>query len=121
MAQSIKILGQRAGTTSTGICVYNVPASTSATVSTITISNNTTAAQSFKLWLQLEGAGVATGTTGVALPAVTTGSYLYYDQVIDANSTFAITLGITLGADASIVASTSSTSMSINVFGVEVS
>ena len=121
MPQTIKILGQQAATTSTGISVYNVPAATTATISSIVISNNTASAQTFRVWLQLEGVGVAAGTTLIAAPAATTGSYLYYDQPIDANSTFVSTIGITLGADAAIVVSGSSTSMSVNVFGVEVS
>jgi hypothetical protein len=119
MADIFRVLGQYAGTTTTGIVVYNVPAGTTTTISTITVCNNTTNLQTFKMWVVPSG-GLAGGTTGIALPAVTSGSYIFYDQQVEPNSTFACTFGITLGTDASIVASTSSTSMSINVFGVEV-
>lgn len=119
MADTFKVLGQYAGTTTTGICVYNVPVATTTTVSTITVCNNTTSLQTFKMWIQAT-AGSNQAVTGIALPAVTSGNYIFYDQQVEPTSTFACTFGITLGTDASIVASTSTTSMSINVFGVEV-
>lgn len=119
MADTFKVLGQYAGTTSTGICVYNVPVATTTTVSTISICNCTSSLQTFKLWIQAT-AGANIGTTAIALPAVTSGLYVYYDQQVEPFSNFSATLGITLGADASIIVSTSSTSVSINVFGVEV-
>jgi hypothetical protein len=119
MPDTFKVLGQQAGSTS-GICLYNAPtgASASATISTVTISNNTNVTQTFKLWV-ISSSGPSAGVAATP-PAVTSAQYLYYDQIVDPNSCFAITIGITLGSDASICVQNSSTSMSNNAFGIEV-
>ena len=119
MAQALKNLGSYAGTLTTGISIYKVPASTSTTVSSLVICNNSGASATFRVWWAASGS--AAGTTGITAPAATTGSYLYFDVQIDANSTFIATIGITMATLDTLVVSSSTTSMSFNLYGVEVS
>lgn len=119
MGQVLKVLGSYAGTVTTGISVYKVPAATSTTISSILVCNNSGSAVTFRIWY--DAAGSAAGTTGIAAPATTTGAYYFFDQELDANSTFSATLGITLGANNTVIVSSSSTSVSFNLFGAEIS
>jgi hypothetical protein len=109
MADTLKILGQAAPAATNTVDVYTVPGSTSATVSTISICNRAATAGTFRVSVAIAGAALANA------------QYLYYDQSIDAYSTFTITTGITLAATDKIRFYASSANMSINVFGVEIS
>jgi hypothetical protein len=109
MADTLKILGQSAPAITTTTDVYTVPAATSATISTISVCNRAATAGSFRISVAIGGAALANA------------QYLYYDQSIDAYSTFTITTGITLAATDRIRFYASSANMSINVFGVEIS
>lgn len=109
MADSLKILGQAALTSTTLTDVYTVPAATSATVSTVVVCNRAAGATNFRLSVAIAGA------------ADTSAQYIFYDQAIDGNSTFTITIGMTLGATDKIRAYTSGSAISVNIFGVEIS
>ena len=112
MPQTIKILAQHDSPDTTTLTdIYTVPALTTATVSTVTVCNRGSTAATFRLSAAINGA------------VDTLSQYLYYDQVIDGNSTFAVTLGITLGAGDKLrfYAASNNTNLSVNVFGIEVS
>lgn len=108
MAESLKVLAQSAPAATTLTDVYTVPSLTSATVSTITVCNRSATATTFRLSVAVAG----------AVDAVQ--QYIYYDQTIDGNSTFGITIGMTLGAADKIRVYVGSATISVNVFGVEV-
>ena len=109
MTDALKVLGQSALAATTLTDVYTVPAATSTTVSTLTVCNRGGASGTFRLSVAIGGA------------ADTAAQYIYYDQYLDANSTFAATVGITLAATDKIRAYASSANFSVNIFGVEVS
>lgn len=109
MAEALKVLGQAALAATTLTDIYTVPAATSATISTITVCNRAATAATFRVSVAIAGA------------ADTPAQYIYYDQAIDANSTYAATIGITLPTTAKIRAYASTANVSVNIFGIEVS
>jgi hypothetical protein len=109
MADSLKILAHSAPTATTLTDIYTVPSLTSTTVSTITVCNRSATATTFRLSVAAAGAADATD------------QYIYYDQLIDGNATFAITIGITLATTDKIRAYAGAATLSFNVFGIEVS
>lgn len=109
MAEALKILGQSSPAATTATALYTVPAATKTTVSTITVCNRSATAGTFRI-------SVAVADAVDANP-----QYLFYDQALDGNSTFAVTIGITLAATDVIRVYASSANFSFNVFGVEIS
>lgn len=109
MADTLKVLGQSALSATTLTDVYTVPSATNTTVSTITVCNRGATAVTFRVSIAVAGA------------ANTNAQYLYYDQELDANSTFTSTIGLTLGATDVVRAYASNANVSVNVFGVEIS
>lgn len=109
MADAFKTLAQLNPAATTLTTLYTVPASTSTTVSTITVCNQAASAGSFRISV------AQAGYSDVAR------QYLYYDTAIPANETFAATIGITLATTDVVRAYSSNASMCFNVFGVEVS
>lgn len=109
MAEALKILGQSSPAATTATVLYTVPAATKTTVSTITVCNRAATAGTFRISVAVAGAADANP------------QYLFFDQALDGNSTFSITIGITLAATDVIRVYASSANFSFNVFGVEIS
>ena len=107
MATTYKILGQSKPSAATLTAAYTVPALTTATVSTITVANQSSTATSFRISVAVNGA------------ADTPAQYLYYDIAISGNNTFATTIGITLGAGDVVRVYNTLATCSFNIFGVE--
>lgn len=108
MADIFKVLGQSAPAATTLTDLYTVPAARSTTISTITVCNRAATAATFRISVAPAG-GVDASS-----------QYLYYDQAIDANSTFALTLGITLATTDKVRVYASTANLSFSAFGVEV-
>ncbi|NBP57246.1 hypothetical protein EBU71_12080 [bacterium] len=109
MAEALKILGQLAPGDTNLADLYTVPALTQATISSITVCNRSTSATTFRLSVAVAGELDATK------------QYIFYDQELDANSTFTITIGITLSAADKIrVRAGTASVLTFNVFGIEV-
>jgi glucose-6-phosphate dehydrogenase assembly protein OpcA len=109
MATTYKVLGQSSPAATTATTLYTVPASTSAVVSTITIANTTSSSVTFRLAVRPAGASLAAQ------------HYLAYDSAVAANTTTALTLGITLATTDVITIYASTTGVSFNAFGSEIS
>jgi hypothetical protein len=109
MAEAYKVLGQSAPSAATLTDLYVVPAATSTTVSTLTVCNRSATATSFRI--SIAQAGATNADT----------QYLYYDQAIDGNSTYAITIGMTLAATDKIRVYSTLATVTFCAFGVEVS
>jgi hypothetical protein len=109
MATTAKILGQSKPSATTLTDTYTVPGATTATISTITVSNQSATATSFRISVAVAGA------------ADTPKQYLYYDIAIAGNDTFATTIGITLGAADVVRTYNTLATLSFNIFGVETS
>lgn len=102
-----KVLGQSAPSATTLTDAYTVPASTQATVSSITVCNRSSTATSFRVSVAIAGAADANA------------QYLYYDVPIGGNDTFIATIGITLGAADVVRVYATLATLSFNLFGVQ--
>lgn len=110
MAETIKVLGQAALTAEIDTDVYTVPSATSAVVSTLVVCNRAAAANTFRIAVRPAGATIANQ------------HYVAYDVAIAANDSTTLTLGITLGAaDVVTVYGGAASTISVNVFGTEIS
>lgn len=107
MATTYKVLAQSKPNATTLTAAYTVPAATTATVSTITVANQSATATSFRISVAINGA------------ADTAAQYLYYDISIPGNNTFATTIGITLASGDVIRVYNTLATLSFNIFGVE--
>lgn len=108
MAEFLKTLGQNAPTATTLTDLYTVPASTSATLSSLVICNRSATATTFRV------------SVAPASAADTVEHYLYYDQSISGNSSYALTLGITLATTDKLRVYAGANTLSFSAFGVEV-
>lgn len=107
MADSLKILAQTSPLSNTLTNLYVVPSGKSCSVSSITVCNAGTAA---KFRISAAPSGAANDQS----------QYLYWDQDLDANSTFVITIGISLSAGDIIRVYSNNALTSFNIFGVEI-
>lgn len=103
-----RILGQIAPDATTEDQLYSCPDNTECVVSTI-IACNRGAAGTFRLSVTRDGVGTSTQ------------DYLYYDLPLDANDSFALTLGITLSGRDVVRVYASSADFSFSAFGQELS
>jgi len=103
-----KVLGQVATAATTETDLYTVPASTETIVSSLVVTNRGTAAATYRISVSVNGAATATK------------DYLVYDANLAANSTVALTLGITIDATDKIRVYASSANLSFSAFGSEV-
>jgi len=110
LANAYKVLAQSDPTAETATDVYTVPAATEAVISTVIIANRAASANTFRLSVRPDGAAQADE------------HYIAYDVPIAANDSTTLTLGITLdAADVLTVYTGASATISVNVFGTEIS
>lgn len=110
MATTYKILGQSAPSSTSNTALYTVPSSTSAVVSSITITNVTSSAAVANVYICKAGASPVAGNA------------LVYGLSIAANSTISFTIGITLATTDVIEISTdTSSALTFQAFGSEIS
>lgn len=96
------------GVIATGASVYAVPALTAAVVSTIMVTNQSATAATYSL-------GVSTSASYEASGMVV------YQAAIAGNDTIALTFGMTLDAtNKYVLASTSASTVNVQVFGSEI-
>ncbi len=108
MATTFKVLGQSAPTDTNNANLYTVPAATSAIISTISISNVTGSTATARVFVRVAGATAAVSNA------------IVYDVSIAANSTTAMTLGITMAAtDVISVRSSTANALTFMAFGQE--
>lgn len=108
MAESYKILAQSSPLATTSTDVYTVPAATSTVISTVTICNRGTSTIKFRMSVAIAGAVLANT------------QYTHYDVSVPANDTLALVMGITLAATDVIRIYTDLATISVNVFGGEI-
>jgi len=109
MAIAYKVLAQSAPSATTNTDIYTVGADKQAVVSTITVSNRSASARSYRIAVRPAGATLANQ------------HYIAYDVAIAANDTTALTLGITLTATDVVTVYASTTDLSFGIFGSEIS
>lgn len=109
MAFVYKTLGVVAPANTSNADLYTVGSGKSAVVSTLAISNVTGTAATARVYIRVAGATAAVGNA------------IVYDTSIAANSTLALSLGITLAAtDVITVQSGTGSALSFFAFGSEV-
>lgn len=108
MADTNKVLAQSNPAATTLTDIYTVPASTSTVISSIVVCNQASSSATFRISVQVANAADAVK------------QYLFYDITIPGNDSFVATIGITLAATDVIAIYASSTTLSFNVFGVEI-
>jgi len=109
MAETLKVLAQSNPSALTLTDMYTVPTSTSTTVSTITICNQTSQKATVRVSVAVDG------------EADSDKQYIFYDIEVLGNDTLSATIGMTLSAADVVRIYSSSVSTSFNLFGVEVS
>jgi len=107
MAIDPKVLGQSNPLAATLTAAYTVPASTSTTVSSITVANRSATATSFRISVAVAGA------------ADSDEQYIYYDVNIPGNDSFVATIGATLEATDVVRVYATLATLSFNIFGIE--
>jgi glucose-6-phosphate dehydrogenase assembly protein OpcA len=108
MATTYKVLGQSAPAATTATTLYTVPASTSAVVSTINVTNRASTSDSFRIAVRPSGATLANS------------HYIAYDTVIPANDAIAITIGVSLATTDVVTVYAGTANLSFSAFGVEI-
>jgi len=108
MATTYKVLGQSNPSATTATTLYTCPASTQTVISTITICNQAGTSGTYRIAVRPNGATLSAE------------HYVVYDATIQANTTAAYTLGITIDASDVVTVYASSTSLSFNAFGSEI-
>lgn len=107
MPFTYKVLGQSNPTANTLTTIYTVPAATQTVVSSITVCNQANTASTFSIAVRPAGESIATK------------HYVNFQTSLPANDTVALTLGLTLGNTDVVSANVGSSSVSIGVFGSE--
>lgn len=108
-----KVLGQIApGAMETSNTAYTVPAANTAIVSTINVCNQDTSNRAFSVAVVLSGENKS---------APNTKNYIAYKTAIPSLDAISMTVGVTLGANDSIVVSSNgSYNLSYSIFGSEI-
>jgi len=109
MATNYKVLGQSNPAATTATTLYTVPSATQSIVSTITVTNQTATAGTYRIAVRVAGAALAAN------------QYIAYDVSLPGNATDTLTLGVTLGAADVITVYASAATFSFNAFGSELS
>jgi hypothetical protein len=109
MPTNYKVLGQSNPAATTATTLYTVPAATQAIVSTLTVTNQTATAGTYRIAVRVAGAALAAA------------QYLAYDVSLPGNATDTLTLGVTLGATDVVTIYASAATFSFNAFGSELS
>lgn len=105
-----KVLGQNFPTTTANANLYTVPASTSAIISTLTITNVTSSPATCRVFVRIAGAAAATSNAVI------------YDVSITGNSIATFTMGVTLATtDVVTVQSSVANTLTFQAFGTEIS
>jgi hypothetical protein len=111
MATVYKTLGQVLAPASSAYATLYNPSGANAIVSTIAVANQSSSLATFSIAV----AGTATS------PTVPDATLLYAGVLIPANTTFTLTLGLTVESGKFIRVSGSSTSIGFQAFGSEIS
>lgn len=108
MATTYKVLGQVNPAATTATTLYSCPANTQTVISTISVCNQAGTSGTYRIAVRPNGATLAPE------------HYVVYDATVQANTTAAYTLGITIDASDIVTVYASSTSLSFNAFGSEI-
>lgn len=110
MASTYKVLGQSRPASATNADLYTNPAGGQAVISTISITNTSDITEnSVRIYVRKDGAQAAEGNA------------LAYDLASPANTTTALTLGVTLDATDVLTVQSDNGDVTFQAFGLEIS
>ena len=109
MATVYKVLGQSAPSATTDTTLYTVPSATSTVVSTITVCNRSAVDVTYRIAIRPAGASIANQ------------HYIAYDAVVQASDGILLTIGLTLATTDVVTVYASTSNLTFNLFGSEVS
>lgn len=109
MANHYKVLGQQNPAAATSTTLYTCPGSTETVISVITVCNQSNVPTSFRLGIDVDGAGDDAK------------DYTYYDVPIGGNETLEVMKGVTLDAADLIRCYCTLATVSFGAFGEEIS
>jgi hypothetical protein len=109
MATIYKVLGQINPTANTATTVYTVPALANTVISTVTVCNQANTAALFSIAVRPGGETLANK------------HYINFNTTVPANDTVGLTLGITMAATDVLTANATTSTVSFNAFGSEIS
>lgn len=110
MPTTYKVLGQNAPSGTTNADLYTVGSGKSAVVSTLSITNVTASSSTARVFVRVAGT------------AASVANAIVYDAAVAANSTLAMTLGLTLAATDVVTVQTSvANALTFQAFGSEIS
>lgn len=107
MSDILKVLGQSAPSATTETTLYTVPDKTQTTISSLVVCNRAGTGGTYRVNVSVAGATTSNK------------EYLFYDYAINANTTQAHVIGITLNQTDELKIYASSGDFSFNVFGCE--
>lgn len=108
MATVYKVLGQSAPTAATDSTLYTVPSATSTVASTLSVCNRGTVSSTFRVAVRPAGATLANT------------HYIVFDNVVAANDTVFLTLGISLAATDVVTVRAGTADFAFSLFGSEI-
>lgn len=109
MANAWKVLGQSNPSATTSTTVYTCPSATQTVVSSIVVCNRSATATSFRVSIDVNGAGDSNE------------DYIAYDVAIGGNEVIALGHGVTLDASDLIRVYATLATLTFSVFGQEIS
>jgi hypothetical protein len=109
MAEAYKVLAQSNPAATTSTDVYTVPAATSAIISTAVFCNRS-ATNKIEFRFSVAPAGAALSNE----------QYIYYDVSLQPSDTLTLTIGITLETTDKLRVYTDNATLSVNIFGMEI-
>jgi hypothetical protein len=109
MAYTYKVIAQSAPSATTNTDIYTVGAGKQAIISTITICNRAGTSSTYRIAIRPAGNTLANQ------------HYLAYDTTIVGNDTISLTLGLSLAATDVITVYSSTTNLTFNAYGAEIS
>jgi hypothetical protein len=112
MATAYSVLGQVAPSATTETQLYLVPSATSAVVSSIVVTNQAATAATYRIAVVKSGGSVS--------PAAAL-SWIVYGATVAANDSTILTIGITMATGDQIRVYASSSTLSFNAFGSQIS
>lgn len=108
MATRYRVLGQKSPAANTEWDIYTVNGTKDAVVSSITVANRNSDSATYRVAVRPDGA------------TLTDDMYVAYDVQVGANSTQALSLGITMNQNDVLTVRSSSGLVSFNVYGTEI-
>ena len=109
MATVYKVLGQSTPSANTDTTLYTVPSGTQSISSTLVVCNQSNIPESYRIAVRPNGESIASK------------HYIAYDATILPFDSINITIGIAMDASDVVTVRSSSSSLSFNLFGTEIS